>query len=67
MFGKGRKPIDRFEGLTEEEQEAKIREFGESDFEKTDMLAIILAALRVFLPPVLLLLFGVYLLGRMFM
>lgn len=55
-----KKPIDRFKGKTKEEIEEKERLLDEDNLEKHDRLAMFLAAMRVFMPPVLLvvLIFG---------
>lgn len=51
-----KKPIDPDEGLTEEERAKKLEDFRKNDFDKNDERAMILAALKTFLPPVLLIL-----------
>ncbi|MDD7464289.1 MAG: hypothetical protein SOW41_02485 [Anaerococcus sp.] len=55
-----KKPIDRFKGKSKEEIEEKERLLDQDNLEKHDKLAMFLAALKVFLPPVLLivLIFG---------
>lgn len=56
------KPIDRFKGKSKEEIEEKERLLDEENLEKHDRLAMFLAALKVFLPPVLLVILAFYLL-----
>lgn len=51
-----KRPIDTDEDLTEEEREEKLNKFRENEFDSNDELAMILAALKTFLPPVLLVL-----------
>lgn len=49
-----RKPIDRFEGLSDEEIEQKLEEFRANNFDEEEEKAMILAALRTLLPAVIL-------------
>ena len=49
-----KRPIDRFEGKTKKEIYQKERLLDEDNLEKHDRLAMFLAALRVFLPGLLL-------------
>ena len=48
-----KKPIDRFEDKSEDEIYQKERLLDEDNLEKNDRLAMFLAALRVFLPGLL--------------
>lgn len=49
-----RRPIDRFSGKTEDEINEKNHLLDEDNLEKGDRLAMFLAAMRVFLPGLLL-------------
>lgn len=49
-----KKPIDRFKGLSEEEKRKKESLLDEENLEKYDKLAMFLAALKAFLPPLIL-------------
>ena len=51
-----KKPIDRFEDKSEDEIYQKERLLDEDNLEKNDRLAMFLAALRVFLPALLIVL-----------
>lgn len=53
-------PIDRFEGLTDEEIEKKMEDFADLNFTREEEKAMIKAALETFMPSVILLcaLFG---------
>ena len=51
-----KKPIDRFEEKSEDEIYQKERLLDEDNLEKNDRLAMFLAALRVFLPALLIVL-----------
>lgn len=55
-----KKPIDRFKGKSKEEIYEKEKLLDDDNLEKHDRLAMFLAAMKVFLPPVLLvvLIFG---------
>lgn len=58
-----KKPIDRFKGKTREEIEAKEDLLDRDNLEKGDKLAMFLAAMRVFMPFVLLLLAPIFLIA----
>ena len=58
-----KRPIDRFKGKTREEIEAKEDLLDRDNLEKGDKLAMFLAAMRVFLPFVLLLLAPIFLIA----
>ena len=58
-----KRPIDRFKGKTREEIEAKEDLLDRDNLEKGDRLAMFLAAMRVFLPFVLLLLAPIFLIA----
>lgn len=49
-----KKPIDPDKHLSEEEREEKLARFRQNDFDKEDERAMIWAALKTFLPAVLL-------------
>ena len=51
-----KRPIDRFKGKTREEIEEKESLLDEDNLERGDRLAMFLAAMRVFMPFVLLIL-----------
>lgn len=55
-----KRPIDRFKGKSKEEIYEKERLLDQDNLEKHDKLAMFLAAMKVFMPPVLLivLIFG---------
>ncbi|MDD7305459.1 MAG: hypothetical protein PUG67_02610 [Peptoniphilaceae bacterium] len=55
-----KKPIDRFQGKTKEEIAEKEGLLDEENLEKHDRLAMFLAAMKVFFPPLILiiLIFG---------
>lgn len=48
-----KKPMDKFEDLSEEEIEERIEEFRKEEFSKEDENAMIFAALKTLLPAVL--------------
>ena len=56
-------PIDRFKGKTREEIEAKEDLLDRDNLERGDKLAMFLAAMRVFMPIVLLLLAPIFLIA----
>ncbi|WP_311480676.1 hypothetical protein [uncultured Anaerococcus sp.] len=58
-----KRPIDRFKGKTREEIEAKEDLLDRDNLEKGDKLAMFLAAMRVFMPFVLLLLAPIFLIA----
>ena len=58
-----KRPIDRFKGKTREEIEAKEDLLDRDNLEKGDRLAMFLAAMRVFMPFVLLLLAPIFLIA----
>ena len=58
-----KRPIDRFKGKTREEIEQKESLLDEDNLERGDKLAMFLAAMRVFMPFVLLLLAPLFLLA----
>lgn len=51
-----RKPLDPFKDLTEEEQEERLESFRSNEITRKEERAMILGALRTFLPGVLLML-----------
>ena len=58
-----RGPIDRFKGKSEEEIEKKECLLDQDNIEKHDKLAMFLAAMRVFMPFVLLILAPIFLIA----
>nr|WP_072536709.1 hypothetical protein [Anaerococcus mediterraneensis] len=58
-----KRPIDRFKGKTREEIEEKEDLLDRDNLEKGDRLAMFLAAMRVFMPFVLLLLAPIFLIA----
>ena len=58
-----KRPIDRFKGKTREEIEEKESLLDQDNLERGDKLAMFLAAMRVFLPFVLLLLAPIFLIA----
>ena len=58
-----KRPIDRFKGKSREEIEEKESLLDEDNLERGDKLAMFLAAMRVFMPFVLLLLAPLFLLA----
>ena len=58
-----KRPIDRFKGKTREEIEAKEDLLDRDNLERGDKLAMLLAAMRVFMPFVLLLLAPIFLIA----
>lgn len=48
-----KRPMDKFEGLSEDEIEERLNEFSKENFSKEDEKAMISAALKTFLPVVL--------------
>lgn len=58
-----KRPIDRFKGKTREEIEEKESLLDEDNLERGDRLAMFLAAMRVFLPFVLLILAPIFLIA----
>ena len=58
-----KRPIDRFKGKSREEIEAKEDLLDRDNLERGDKLAMFLAAMRVFLPFVLLLLAPIFLIA----
>ncbi|MEQ0488749.1 hypothetical protein ABLW17_06775 [Anaerococcus murdochii] len=58
-----KRPIDRFKGKTREEIEAKEDLLDRDNLERGDKLAMFLAAMRVFMPFVLLLLAPIFLIA----
>lgn len=58
-----KRPIDRFKGKSREEIEEKESLLDEDNLERGDKLAMFLAAMRVFLPFVLLLLAPIFLIA----
>ena len=58
-----KRPIDRFKGKTREEIEAKEDLLDRDNLEKGDKLAMFLAAMRVFMPFVMLLLAPIFLIA----
>ncbi|MFB0972555.1 MAG: hypothetical protein GX666_05395 [Tissierellia bacterium] len=48
-----KKPIDKYEGKTKEEIEEIADEFGEQKFTKAEERAMIFAALKTLLPPII--------------
>lgn len=58
-----KRPIDRFKGKTREEIEAKEDLLDRENLERGDKLAMFLAAMRVFMPFVLLLLAPIFLIA----
>ena len=58
-----KRPIDRFKGKTREEIEAKEDLLDGDNLERGDKLAMFLAAMRVFMPFVLLLLAPIFLIA----
>lgn len=58
-----KRPIDRFKGKTREEIEAKEDLLDMDNLERGDKLAMFLAAMRVFMPIVLLLLAPIFLIA----
>ena len=58
-----KRPIDRFKGKTREEIEAKENLLDRDNLERGDKLAMFLAAMRVFMPFVLLLLAPIFLIA----
>ncbi len=58
-----KRPIDRFKGKTREEIEAKEDLLDRDNLEKGDKLAMFLAAMKVFMPFVLLLLAPIFLIA----
>ena len=58
-----KRPIDRFKGKTREEIEQKESLLDEDNLERGDKLAMFLAAMRVFMPFVLLLLAPLFLIA----
>ena len=58
-----KRPIDRFKGKTREEIEAKEDLLDRDNLEKGDKLAMFLAAMRVFMPFVILLLAPIFLIA----
>lgn len=58
-----KRPIDRFKGKTREEIESKEDLLDRDNLEKGDKLAMFLAAMRVFMPFVLLLLAPIFLIA----
>ncbi len=58
-----KRPIDRFKGKTRDEIEAKEDLLDRDNLERGDKLAMFLAAMRVFMPFVLLLLAPIFLIA----
>ena len=58
-----KRPIDRFKGKTREEIEEKESLLDQENLERGDKLAMFLAAMRVFMPFVLLLLAPLFLIA----
>ena len=58
-----KRPIDRFKGKTSEEIEEKESLLDRDNLERGDKLAMFLAAMRVFMPFVLLLLAPIFLIA----
>lgn len=58
-----KRPIDRFKGKTREEIEEKEDLLDKDNLERGDKLAMFLAAMRVFMPFVLLLLAPIFLIA----
>ena len=58
-----KRPIDRFKGKSREEIEAKEDLLDRDNLERGDKLAMFLAAMRVFMPFVLLLLAPIFLIA----
>ena len=58
-----KRPIDRFKGKTREEIEEKENLLDRDNLERGDKLAMFLAAMRVFMPFVLLLLAPIFLIA----
>lgn len=58
-----KRPIDRFKGKTREEIEEKESLLDKDNLEKGDRLAMFLAAMRVFMPFVLLILAPIFLIA----
>lgn len=58
-----KRPIDRFKGKTREEIEEKEDLLDRDNLERGDKLAMFLAAMRVFMPFVLLLLAPIFLIA----
>ncbi|WP_311492357.1 hypothetical protein [uncultured Anaerococcus sp.] len=58
-----KRPIDRFKGKTREEIEEKESLLDEDNLERGDRLAMFLAAMRVFMPFVLLILAPIFLIA----
>ena len=58
-----KRPIDRFKGKTREEIEEKENLLDRDNLESGDKLAMFLAAMRVFMPFVLLLLAPIFLIA----
>lgn len=58
-----KRPIDRFKGKTREEIEEKEDLLDRDNLEKGDRLAMFLAAMRVFMPFVLLVLAPIFLIA----
>lgn len=58
-----KRPIDRFKGKTREEIEEKESILDKDNLEKGDRLAMFLAAMRVFMPFVLLILAPIFLIA----
>ena len=58
-----KRPIDRFKGKSREEIEEKENLLDKDNLERGDRLALFLAAMRVFMPFVLLLLAPIFLIA----
>mgnify|MGYP001176801919 FL=1 len=58
-----KRPIDRFKGKTKEEIEKKESRLDYDNLERGDKLAMFIAAMRVFMPFVLLLLAPIFLIA----
>lgn len=58
-----KRPIDRFKGKSREEIEAKEDLLDRDNLERGDRLAMFLAAMRVFMPFILLLLAPIFLIA----
>lgn len=58
-----KRPIDRFKGKTREEIEEKENLLDRDNLERGDRIAMFLAAMRVFMPFVLLLLAPIFLIA----
>ena len=58
-----KRPLDRFKGKTREEIEEKEALLDKDNLEKGDRLAMFLAAMRVFMPFVLLILAPIFLIA----